>query len=71
MGRTRANRLDFSNKTSKEPRDATTAVLFGLCSLLPASSGSGPKADGVKLQRDGPKEQQLWRADGVERSAVL
>lgn len=63
VDRTRAIRLDFSNKKSKEPRDAITAVPPALFLLLPASPGvcglgAGPKADGVKLQWDGPKEQQ-------------
>lgn len=63
MDKKRAIRLDFSNKKREEPRDAITAVQSALFFLLPASPGVcklrlDPKADGVKLQCDGLKEQQ-------------
>lgn len=64
MDRTRAIRLDFSNKKKREePRDVIAAVPSALFFLLPASPGVcrlrvDPKADGVKLQCDGLKEQQ-------------
>lgn len=63
VDRTRGIRLSFSNETSAEPKYAPTTVLSAVFLLLPASPGicrlrAGPKASGVKLPYDGPKEQQ-------------
>lgn len=63
MDKKRAIRLDFSSKKREESRDAIAAVLSALFFLLPARPGVcrlrvDPKANGVKLQCDGLKEQQ-------------